>query len=274
MKKFFSSLLLGFGSTFAVLIVLAMPPGGWGVAVGVALGLLAAVPLFLVLMTLIKHQSVNQAIYQEHSLSYREPAAVPPMVIIQQRLPQGQSMPLPPNAYQYYPEQYDEYEQYYDQAQYIDPRLLQKQARVRVKQRIPEQLRQPKRARPAEQAYYDDYENQNNDPDYSNYYSYGYEVPNPELYEAYQDFYTDAPNQPQQENYYNYNQPSGQHIAPPDLKFYEEQQLRRRRDIRNYKVRQAGRPNTPANNYNRKNNDPSEIVEAQYREINVFGEDF
>ena len=127
-KRFFTSLLLGFGGTLAVLVAISMPPGGWSVAVGVALGLLAALPLFLVVMALVKRQPPVS--------SYRGSSPMPSGPIIQQQLPQAQSMPLPPhlNPYNYgvYPEQdldyaddfVDPYESRYVGENMADPRLL------------------------------------------------------------------------------------------------------------------------------------------------------
>jgi len=82
LKKLFVSLMLGFGATLGVFVALAMPPGGWGVAVGVGLGLLGCVPLLLVLMMLIGRghgdRRLREADYQE---------APQPIIIIQQPEP-------------------------------------------------------------------------------------------------------------------------------------------------------------------------------------------
>ena len=54
MKKSFFSLLIGFGATLAIFVAIVMPPGGWAVAIGVLLGLMACIPLLLVVVLYIK----------------------------------------------------------------------------------------------------------------------------------------------------------------------------------------------------------------------------
>lgn len=67
MKKFFISLMLGFGAALGVFVALAMPPGGWGVAVGVGLGLLGCVPMLLIMLVWIGrgHPDRPKQIYEE-----------------------------------------------------------------------------------------------------------------------------------------------------------------------------------------------------------------
>lgn len=275
-KKLFSSLLLGFGSTLAVLVAISMPPGGWGVAVGVALGLLAAVPLFLVLMALIRRQPQYPPEHPANYGGYREPQ-MPPVVIIQQQLPQGQAMPLPPNAYGYNQAQYDDYaleqadyygydqngQEYLPAEQMLDPRLL-KQARRRQRE-VP--IKRRRSQNQVNQGYVQD----NRYLDYpQNYEQPGYEQEevNPSLQEAYANYYD--------ENYYN--EPVGQSITPPDLAYYEEQQLRRRRNAYRYSVKAANENNN--NRYYTTNNQQyngddtaGQVVDGEFREINFYGED-
>jgi hypothetical protein len=76
MKKFFISLMLGFGAALGVFVALAMPPGGWGVAVGVGLGLLGCLPLLLIMMMLVGRGHTDRRNY-----AYEE--APQPVIIIQ-----------------------------------------------------------------------------------------------------------------------------------------------------------------------------------------------
>lgn len=92
MKKLFGSLMLGFGAALGVFVALAMPPGGWGVAVGVGLGLLGCLPLLLIMMMLIGRGQTDR-----RSQMYEE--APPPVIIIQQP---GLYDPFPDNAYARY----------------------------------------------------------------------------------------------------------------------------------------------------------------------------
>ncbi len=121
-RSFFGSLVLGFGATLAVLVAVAMPPGGWGVAVGVMLGLLASLPLLLVLVLLLKRERAHpysQRLYEEQA------APQVPVIILQQPaqtyspyerqvyLSQGQAYeeifdyPQAVGAYGYYEQDYD-----------------------------------------------------------------------------------------------------------------------------------------------------------------------
>lgn len=272
-KKLFSSLLLGFGSTLAVLVAISMPPGGWGVAVGVALGLLAAVPLFLVLIMLIKRQPQYPVEHPANYAGYHEPQ-MPPVVIIQQQLPQGQSMPLPPNAYGYAQGQYDDYaleqgdyngydqngQEYFPTEQMLDPRLL-KQANRRQRE-VPVKRR---RSQQIQQGYSD-----NRYLNYPQYYEQGYTQPEPNqaLYDGYSGYYDEG----------YYDEPVGQSITPPDLAYYEEQKLRRRRNAYRYSVKAANETNnnrhyTSNSQAYTSNNDAGQVVDGEFREINFYGED-
>lgn len=91
MKKLLGSLMLGFGAALGVFVALAMPPGGWGVAVGVGLGLLGCLPLLLIVMMLVGRGSLER----HRRIEYEE--APQPVIIIQH--PGGYD-PLPE---QYYP---------------------------------------------------------------------------------------------------------------------------------------------------------------------------
>lgn len=92
MKKWFTSLMLGFGATLGVFVALAMPPGGWGVAIGVALGLLGCVPLLLITVLVLNRNNQRQIAQEPQQ----------PVIIFQQ------SQPAQPN-YEMYgaPQPYD-----------------------------------------------------------------------------------------------------------------------------------------------------------------------
>jgi hypothetical protein len=79
MKKLFASLMVGFGAALGVFVAIAMPPGGWGVAVGVGLGLLGCVPLLIVLVLLIGRGHGDRRL---RDTAYEE--AQQPIIIIQQ----------------------------------------------------------------------------------------------------------------------------------------------------------------------------------------------
>lgn len=87
MKKFFISLMLGFGAALGVFVALAMPPGGWGVAVGVGLGLLGCLPLLIIMMMLVGRGHTDRRNY-----AYKE--APQPVIIIQH--PGGQALGYDP----------------------------------------------------------------------------------------------------------------------------------------------------------------------------------
>jgi hypothetical protein len=87
MKKLFASLMLGFGAALGVFVALAMPPGGWGVAVGVGLGLLGCLPLLLIMMMLVGRGQVDR-----RTLVYEEAQPQPPVIVIQ---PPGRYDPFP-----------------------------------------------------------------------------------------------------------------------------------------------------------------------------------
>ncbi len=67
-KKYFVGLMVGFGATLGVLVAVAMPPGSWAVVVGVLLGLLACVPVLLVMLAFLSRSNNNS----------RQPEAAPP----------------------------------------------------------------------------------------------------------------------------------------------------------------------------------------------------
>jgi hypothetical protein len=90
MKKLFGSLMLGFGAALGVFVALAMPPGGWGVAVGVGLGLLGCLPLLLIMMMLVGRGQVDR-----RTLVYEEAQPQPPVIVIQ-----------PPGLYDPFPDYY------------------------------------------------------------------------------------------------------------------------------------------------------------------------
>jgi hypothetical protein len=110
MKKFFISLMLGFGAALGVFVALAMPPGGWGVAVGVGLGLLGCLPLLLIMMMLVGRGHTDRRSY-----AYEE--APQPVIIIQHPggydpftgYRQGQPPYLPPQPPPVYPPELEYY---------------------------------------------------------------------------------------------------------------------------------------------------------------------
>ena len=263
-KRFFTSLLLGFGGTLAVLVAISMPPGGWGVAVGVALGLLAALPLFLIVMALVKRPPSTASYYD----SYRGSQPASSNVIIQQQLPQAQSMPLPPNVNPYnyaaYSEQEvnytndyaDFYEPQYVAETLVDPRLLRGTRRRPTPEYMP--IKRSRRQPP--QNYYE-YKEQAAYPIYQNQIETQYENWNNQAGYAANDDY-----------YYANEEVIGEMVAPPDLAYYEEQQVRQHQTPR-YNVRPSrqSEPNRAYRDF--ETNDPSQIVEAEYREIDGYGED-
>ena len=64
----------------------------------------------------------------------------------------------------------------------------------------------------------------------------------------------------------------GQMVVPPDLAYYEEQQLRRHQAPR-YNVHPSRQPEHNRSYHDFGIDDPGQIVEAQYREIDGYGED-
>jgi hypothetical protein len=87
MKKLFASLMLGFGAALGVFVALAMPPGGWGVAVGVGLGLLGCLPLLLIMVMLVGRGQIDR-----RTPVYEEAQPQPPVIVIQ---PPGLYDPFP-----------------------------------------------------------------------------------------------------------------------------------------------------------------------------------
>ncbi len=117
-KRFFSSLLLGFGATLGVLVAVAMPPGGWGVAIGVGLGLLCCIPLFVISMMVLTRDRSRRRDQDNYEATVQQP----PIIIVQQpALPYGNGYAQPqyelydgqgyvqlevPEGYEYYPQGY------------------------------------------------------------------------------------------------------------------------------------------------------------------------
>jgi hypothetical protein len=163
MKKFFLSLMLGFGAALGVFVALAMPPGGWGVAVGVGLGLLGCLPLLLIMMMLIGrgHTDRSKQVYEE---------APQPVIIVQHSGGYdpfgGYGQPLP----QYYPRpQYPPDSDYYA---YAEPDQRRRSGPPQDYYRLPSSRR---RSQPITQY-----------PEYSpeEYYTGDYYEPEPEYYDA------------------------------------------------------------------------------------------
>lgn len=189
MKKLFASLLLGFGATFGVFVALAMPPGGWGVAVGVALGLLGCLPLLLVLVMMINRGQTDRS---PRRYEYEE--APQPVFIIQ---PPAPAMPQMSPGYDYagYPNG-----GYFEAADYYAPPV---EAPRYSREQWDEPRRLPRRRpqRPQPEYYQPQYyaEDYNPMPDYDQYY--------------------DAPAQPPQyyDNYYGAPAPAYGYAEPEEM---------------------------------------------------------
>ncbi|MDB5079184.1 MAG: hypothetical protein JWP00_1108 [Chloroflexi bacterium] len=178
MKKLFGSLMLGFGAALGVFVALAMPPGGWGVAVGVSLGLLGCLPLLLIMMMLVGRGHTGRR-NQVHGESQ-------PVIIIQQ--PTGYD----PYGYDHYavPAQSHGHG-YLSEPDYYEP-VRQRRLRPEVTQeydRLPSARRQsqypayfqPEMAYPAQDYYGGDYYEQ---PEEEAYY-YATPQPQPTHFDAY-----------------------------------------------------------------------------------------
>ncbi|MEI6043369.1 MAG: hypothetical protein WCS37_03145 [Chloroflexota bacterium] len=115
MKKVsFASLMLGFGGTLAVLVAVAMPPGGWGVAVGVGLGLLGCIPVFVIAIMVVNRDRSRR--YERESYEEAAPPQIPVIVVQQPGLPYGNHYAqFQPETYNYFevPEGYEYYPQEY-----------------------------------------------------------------------------------------------------------------------------------------------------------------
>ncbi len=240
MKKLFASLMIGFGAALGVFVALAMPPGGWGVAIGVGLGLLGCIPLLLVLLMLIgRGNSGRHVIYETPS-----PEPVQPIIIFQQMPPAPEAANYgyfeanPGYGYSVTPE----YQNGYAGGQ---PAQLAPSRRRRRTQELPPQ---------APEYYPNDY--YYNQPGYDQYQSYQ----QPYQYEA-------PPPQPQQyDAYYGppvRNQPNYGYAAQPE--YYEEDEYEAAPAVqpgrREAKARPAQRPTRsrrPAR---------EETVEGEYRTI-------
>lgn len=141
MKKLFGSLMLGFGAALGVFVALAMPPGGWGVAVGVGLGLLGCLPLLLIMMMLIGRGNIDRRsqVYEESQ----------PVIIIQH--PGGYD-PLPGYASKQYAPQPCGYMRVSDHYGYPAEPVRQRrlsQAAPQAQRQLPSSRRKVQR-----QAYY------------------------------------------------------------------------------------------------------------------------
>jgi hypothetical protein len=179
MKKIFGSLTLGFGAALGVFVALAMPPGGWGVAVGVGLGLLGCLPLLLIMMMLIGRGNIDRRsqVYEESQ----------PVIIIQH--PGGYD-PLPGYAPEHYAPQPRGYMGVSDHYGYtVEPprqRRIQ-QAAPQTQRQLPSSRRKiqrqayysPEMAYPPEDYYAGE--------DYGQEAAYYYDTPQPQpaRYDAY-----------------------------------------------------------------------------------------
>jgi hypothetical protein len=162
MKKWFGSLMVGFGATLGVFVALAMPPGGWGVAIGVGLGLLGCVPLLLIIILLIGRN--NNRRHEEYS------EAQQPVIIVQQppAMPQPDYynyMPHPQN-YGYMPQPQSQADYYgYEQQNYqvAPPRPR------RRPQPMPENYYYQNRLPEADYDYYEEDDSYDYEPEYGYY---------------------------------------------------------------------------------------------------------
>lgn len=102
-KKIFTSLVLGFGATLAVLVAVAMPPGSWAVVVGVLLGLLACIPMLGVVLLMRSNNSSSKSTQQPIQ-------PIQPIIVVQ--TPQGYTLPNGNYAQPQYfiPDGYETYE--------------------------------------------------------------------------------------------------------------------------------------------------------------------
>jgi hypothetical protein len=149
-KKSFVSLMMGFGVTLAVLVIVTMPPGSWAVIVGVLLGLMAVIPVILVMLVFLNRTHPAQPLERQNP--------VQPIIIMQTP---GYGMP-----YQQ-PEYLPDYQQYQNPLPYPDNR---------ASRATPAQRNLPSRRKAQQpQAYYE----------YEPGYLYDYPVADPTAYEAY-----------------------------------------------------------------------------------------
>lgn len=262
-KKFFSSLLLGFGATLAVLVAVAMPPGGWGVTVGVMLGLLGCIPLFIVSLMVLSRER------RRPEREIKEEAPQPQVIVLQQpALPYGvpYAQPEPelyaaPEGYAYGYMEAPEGYAYYPQGYLAQPQ-------PRPERRRSQQPPRPERARPRLQpGYYPE----PNPAEYDQQYYYGQA----------DDGYQQAELDPELYEYY-YGQPQPEYYQEP-----QPQPRTRRRKAQSYgydegyaepaypaepprrPVPQASRPRRNPGNVAPTSNGggKDEVVDAEFRTI-------
>jgi hypothetical protein len=102
-KKAFLSLCLGLGVTLGVFIALQMPPGGWGVLVGVLVGMLSCVFVLMGVFIALRfgnsahrNNSSDNSSYRGRVANSTAPAAGPLVILVtpemlsQMQLQQGQ----------------------------------------------------------------------------------------------------------------------------------------------------------------------------------------
>jgi hypothetical protein len=269
-KKFFASLMLGFGASLGVLIAVAMPPGGWGVTVGVMLGLLASVPLFIVLLMVLSRDRSRPAKHYEEQPQ--------PQIIVmpqpQVALPYGANVYAQP-GYELYntPDAYGQFEapegyEYYPQGYLAQPQPQPRRQQPRPQPQPQQYYEEAPRLRPAKRrpqpGYYID-------PNAA--YEQQYYTQQPDPYyaepEAYDNYYYD---QPQPGEYYderNYNQPPLQAARRTQQRYaeYEEDYgtyqpepapERQRPATQPGRTRRSNIPTTPQND---------EPIEAQFRTL-------
>jgi hypothetical protein len=103
MKKSFTSLILGFGVTLAVLVAISMPPGSWAVVIGALIGFLFCVPLFIIIAVMLKQNNARR----------NEPSQpVQPIILVQpQTMPGYHQLPMGQPPMYYMPDGYQGYAQ-------------------------------------------------------------------------------------------------------------------------------------------------------------------
>jgi len=257
-KKFFASLLLGFGASLGVLVAVAMPPGSWGVVIGVALGLLASIPLFVVLIMLLNRDRTRpREQYQE-----REPQQVPIIVVQQPGLPYGNRYVQPgyelysqPEAYNYLevPEGYEYYPQPQNYLAQPQPRPAEPPRRKKVNH---QRLQAGYYAEPQPNPGYDQpyYPTQGQPAEY-----YGRNQPIAET-DLYGYYYEPEAGQAQPNYYYEEQMPPRRRVVRPEVEIEAE-------DYVGYPPEQYRPVNRVRRSNIQSNQANDEVVDAKFRTL-------
>jgi hypothetical protein len=156
-KKSFISLMIGFGATLAIFVAVTMPPGSWAVIVGVILGMLAIIPVLLVILMFISRQPAHRTVEQ--------PQSRPQIIVMQPPVQQAYTLPQTPYQPQYLP--------HYEQQGYVTTQATRsRQKPLPSRRRV--QYEDPRYAQNYEQDYY--YETLPADPSQYDTYYYGEEA--------------------------------------------------------------------------------------------------